>query len=120
VDNHDKLCDVVYECVNRSFGVGKSGLPGNNDSGGLTSCFVWNAIGLFPVTGSGKFLIGAPSFKKVTFKLFNGNDLIVEAENLTEPYGYVESVYFNGEEIVGYEIDANKMINGGTLKIKMR
>ncbi|MBR2341128.1 MAG: glycoside hydrolase family 92 protein [Clostridia bacterium] len=120
VDNHDKLCDVVYECVNRSFGVGKSGLPGNNDSGGLTSCFVWNAIGLFPVTGSGKFLIGAPSFKKVTFKLFNGKELTVEAENLTKPYGYVESVYFNGEEIVGYEIDAEKIVNGGTLKIKMR
>lgn len=118
--NHDKLCDIVYECVNKSFGLGKSGLPGNNDSGGLTSCFVWNAIGLFPVTGSGKFLIGAPSFKKVTFKLFNGNELTVEAENLTKPYGYVESVYFNGEEILGYEIGADKIMNGGTLKFKMR
>ena len=29
------------------------GLPGNDDSGALSSWYVWNAIGLFPVAGQG-------------------------------------------------------------------
>ena len=41
---------------------GRGGLPGNNDSGGLTSCYVWNAVGLFPVTGQPVYLIGSPIF----------------------------------------------------------
>ena len=118
--NHDKLCDIVYECVNSSFGLGVGALPGNNDSGGLSSCFTWNAIGLFPIAGSGEFLIGAPSFKKVTFNMFNGNKLTVETENLTKPYGYVESVTFNGKEINDFKIKTSDLIKGGTLKFTMR
>ena len=119
VGNHDKLCDIVRECVNKSFGLGKRGLPGNNDSGGLSSCFIWNALGLFPISGSGRFLVGAPSFKKVTISMFNGNKLTVIAENFT-PYGYIDSVSFNGEEISDYSLETEKIVNGGTLIFKMR
>ena len=44
-DRHDRLCEILDECVRRSFGTGRSGLPGNNDSGGLSSLFVWNVLG---------------------------------------------------------------------------
>ena len=44
-------------CVkNSAFGVGRGGLPGNDDSGGLSSWFVWASLGLFPVAGQILFL----------------------------------------------------------------
>ena len=39
-------------CTNM-FGIGRGGLPGNDDSGGLSSWYVWASLGLFPVAGQG-------------------------------------------------------------------
>ena len=118
--NHNKLCEIIYDCVNKSFGVGKGGLPGNNDSGGLSSAFIFNAVGLFPVSGSGEFLVGAPSFKKATINLFNGKVLTVSAENLTKNSRYVDSVTFNGKEVLNYKINVADIINGGNLNFIMK
>ena len=44
------------------FGLGRGGLPGNDDSGGLSSWYVWASLGLFPVAGQSLYLVNAPSF----------------------------------------------------------
>lgn len=118
--NYQKLCEIIKECVNVSFGLGKGGLPSNNDSGGLSSCFIWNSIGLFPVSGSGEFLLGCPLFKKVTFKLYNGNKFIVKTENNCGENYNVDAVYLNGKQINGYKISCTDVINGGTLLFKTK
>jgi predicted alpha-1,2-mannosidase len=42
------------------------GLPGNDDLGGLSGWYVWNALGLSPVTpGAPFYVIGSPVFPKV-------------------------------------------------------
>ncbi|MBQ7901391.1 MAG: glycoside hydrolase family 92 protein, partial [Clostridia bacterium] len=92
---HDRTCDIVNECVHRSFTTGKGGLPGNNDSGGLSSCFVWNVLGLFPVSGSGEILLGAPRVNRAVLHLAGGNDLEIEAKNLSRYDCHVASVTFN-------------------------
>ena len=37
-----------------------AGLPGNDDSGGLSSWYVWASLGLFPIAGQSLYLINAP------------------------------------------------------------
>lgn len=58
----------------------EAGCRGNNDSGGLSSCYVWNAIGLFPVSGQPVMLIGSPIFDSVTMRLPRA-ELTVITEN---------------------------------------
>ncbi|KAL8800778.1 MAG: hypothetical protein Q9182_004942 [Xanthomendoza sp. 2 TL-2023] len=41
---------------------GRSGLPGNSDSGAMQTWLLWNMIGLYPMTGQTTFLIGSPWF----------------------------------------------------------
>jgi hypothetical protein len=117
--NHDKLCEIINDCVNKSFGVGEGGLPGNNDSGGLSSCFVFNAMGFFPVTASSEFLLGAPSFKKVTIKLFNGN--LVTITKTGDVNGYlVKGVKWQGKAVENYQIPVSEIVKGGNLEFVMK
>lgn len=116
---HDRTCDIVHECVTKSFVNGKGGLPGNNDSGGLSSCFMWNALGIFPVSGAGEFLIGSPHIDKADIRLSNGNLLEIEAKNLSEDNYYVKKVEFNGEPITDYTIRTDVLMRGGRLVFEM-
>ena len=52
----DRTAEVVQAIVQNQFGTGRGGLPGNDDSGGLSSWFVWASLGLFPVAGQNLFL----------------------------------------------------------------
>ena len=37
----DRTAEVVHAAVQQQFGLGRGGLPGNDDSGGLSSWYVW-------------------------------------------------------------------------------
>ena len=117
---HDRTCDIVHECVTRSFTTGKGAIPGNNDSGGLSSCFVWNVLGLFPVAGSGEMLIGSPHINGAVIHLANGNKLELVVNNLSHSNYYVQSVVFNGKVIADYKLPVNLLMQGGTLVFDMK
>ena len=112
-DRHDRLEDILRECVSRSFGTGSGGLPGNNDSGGLSSLYVWNMLGLFPATGRGEFLIGAPGVRSAEISLASGR--LLKIKRVGESVGYLKRVVFNGREIKDYRISMGEVMGGGEL-----
>ena len=90
---------MVHAIVNGAFSTGRGGLPGNDDSGGLSSWYVWASLGLFPVAGQSLFFVNAPSFHRSRIRVAGG-DFVIEAENRNEPRPgdppqYVQSVTFN-------------------------
>lgn len=119
-DRRDRLCEILHECVTRSFGLGRSGLPGNNDSGGLSSLFVWNTLGIYPVSGSGEFLLGAPQTDGAEVTLASGNVLRITAERPQPNAIYVDRVEWNGSPIEGFSIPAREIMAGGTLHFYMK
>lgn len=119
-DRHDSLCEILHECVHRSFGLGKSGLPGNNDSGGLSSTFVWNTLGIFPVSGSGEFLIGAPQMEGAEIALSSGKRLCIRVNRESKAQIYVDRVCFNAREINDYRLAVQEVMQGGLLEFWMK
>ena len=92
----DRTAEVVHAAVNNQFGLGRGGLPGNDDSGGLSSWYVWASLGLFPVAGQSLYLINAPSFARSRLDLA-GRDLTIDTVGFVEPESdgptqYVQSV----------------------------
>ena len=114
-DRHDRLCEIVREAVKVSYKTGRGGIPGNNDSGGLSSLFVWLCLGLFPNTGSGRFLIGCPQVDGAKITLSNGKTLTVKANRRTKESFTVKSVSFNGKKIENYQIETDKLLEGGEM-----
>ncbi len=114
---NDRTCEIVHASVTDSFTSGRGGLPGNNDSGGLSSCFVWNVLGLFPVSGKGEFLIGSPHVKAAKIELSSGNTLEIEVKG----EGYIaDRAEFSGKKLDGFIIPAKDLLSGGKLTVFMR
>lgn len=113
---HEKLCQITSAAMRDSFLTGKNGLPGNNDSGGLSSCMMWLVLGIFPWAGTGKMLVGFPQIDSAEIALSNGNILKIKTEKNNQKLQCVKEVFFNDEKIEDYIIDTKKIFNGGTLK----
>jgi putative alpha-1,2-mannosidase len=116
---HDRTCEVVRAGMRHQFRPGRGGLPGNNDSGGLTSAYVWNAIGLFPVSGQPIMLIGSPLFSNTTLNLPQAQ-LRVVAEGTSEGACYVGSATLNGKPLDRAYLTMTEFCKGGELRLRMQ
>ena len=119
-NRHDRLCEIVHECVSRTFGLGAAGLPGNNDSGGLSSSFIWNTLGIFPASGRGEFLIGAPQIDGAEIELSSKKKLVIRVLRESWKQIYVDKVIFNGAEINNFRIPMREIMQGGVLEFFMK
>lgn len=114
---HDRLSEITRAAVYDVFSDGKSGIPGNNDSGGLSSCFVWLVLGLFPWVGQGKMLVGCPLIKSAEIKLSSGNTLKITVSGEYDGTNDVTEVRFNGKAVDGFVLNTAEIMNGGELEI---
>ena len=69
IDRHDRISEIIDASRQYMWRCTRGGMPGNNDTGALSSLYVWNAIGLFPVSGQNKMIVGSPLFDEVTINI---------------------------------------------------
>ena len=98
------------------FTTGEGGVPGNCDSGGLSSCYVWNVMGIFPVSGQDLVLIGSPCFERTTMTLASGNTFTIKREGKGI---YVKHATLDGEPLKILRLSVRRMMTGGTLTLDM-
>ncbi|WP_344465272.1 glycoside hydrolase domain-containing protein [Cellulomonas aerilata] len=119
----DRTADVIHAVVQNQFGVGRGGLPGNDDSGGLSSWYVWASLGLFPVAGQGLFLINAPAWRSSRVRVAGG-ELAVETTGFVEPSPdrpaqYVRSVRLDGQPLERTWLTGTEVHRGGRLVVEL-
>lgn len=114
----DRTAEVVHAILQNQFAVGRGGLPGNDDSGGLSSWYVWASLGLFPVAGQDIFLINAPAFR--ASRVSTGHhELVVETEGF-EPREFDSSPqYVVGASLDGAELNRS-WVSGTELRAAKR
>jgi putative alpha-1,2-mannosidase len=115
---HDRTARVVRRVMDCQFTTGPGGLPGNDDSGGLSSWYVWSACGLFPVCGQPVMLIGSPLFERAVFHL-PGGDFTVVAEGNSRENVFVQEASLNGQPIQRSWLSMEEFLGGGTLVLRM-
>jgi putative alpha-1,2-mannosidase len=119
----DRTAEVVHAAVHNMFGLGRGGLPGNDDSGGLSAWYVWASLGLFPVAGQSLYLVNAPAFVSSRIRL-NGAELAIDTDGFVEPEPdgpaqYVQSVTFNDEPLERSWLTARELHRGGRLLVRL-
>jgi putative alpha-1,2-mannosidase len=119
----DRTAEVVHAAVNNMFGLGRGGLPGNDDSGGLSSWYVWASLGLFPIAGQSIYLLNAPSFAQSRLA-FADNELTIDAPGFVEPVAggpvqYVQNATFNGERLNRTWLTGRELHRGGHLQLQL-
>lgn len=117
----DRTADRVTEYLEKWFEDSRGGLPGNDDSGAMSSWFVFQSLGIYPLAGQDVYLIGTPSFDKATLRLSAGKILTISAENL-DGHGinrYVQSARLNGKDLPNAWFRHREIAQGGTLNLVM-
>ncbi|MBR6940706.1 MAG: glycoside hydrolase family 92 protein [Clostridia bacterium] len=116
---HNRTCEIIRSGMKYMFTEGRGGIPGNNDSGALSSYYVFSALGIFPVAGQDLFYIGSPLVDSAEISLACGKTLSINVVNNSPDNIYVRSVRFNGETVKGYSVPAHSLTAGGVLEIEM-
>jgi putative alpha-1,2-mannosidase len=119
----DRTAEIVQNIVHQQFGTGRGGLPGNDDSGGLSSWFVWASLGVFPVAGQNLFLVNAPSFRESTVAVAGG-DFVIRTENFVEPVAggpvqYVQRMWLDGHPLERSWLTGEEWHRGGELVVEL-
>jgi putative alpha-1,2-mannosidase len=115
---HDRVCEVVRTTLKHRFTTGRGGMPGNEDSGALSSWYVLSAIGLYPAVAQGLYLIGSPIFKRSELDV-PGGTLVIETKGNSDTAIYVQSAKLNGQPIDRAYLHPKEVLGGGVLELQM-
>ncbi|HET7578080.1 MAG TPA: GH92 family glycosyl hydrolase [Bacillales bacterium] len=96
------------------------GYPGDEDNGEMSAWYILSAMGIYPLQqGTSDYVIGAPYFKKMTVHLENGNDIVINAPNVSDKNKYIQSVKLNGKPYNKLTISHEVLAKGATLDFVM-
>ena len=97
-----------------------TGIPGDEDGGGMSAFVVFSMLGFYPVTpGIPTYDVGSPIFDKTIIRLKNGKDFVIIAHNNSRDDKYVESIRLNGRLLNQVWFRHADIVNGGTLELTM-
>jgi len=93
-----------------------TGYTGNDDTGGMSSWYIFSALGFFPNAGQDYYYLSAPLYKKTVMTLGNGKTLTITAPDASEKNIYVKSCKINGKVWKTSMFNHKLIANGGTIE----
>lgn len=119
----DRTAEIVYNVITQAFGSGRGGLPGNDDSGGLSSWYVWAALGMFPVAGQAIVLLGPPAFREQTMRFGKGT-VTISTDGFVPPVAggdpqYVQGMLVDGEPLQNTWLPLSRCYEGVHIHVKL-
>lgn len=111
--------DRIREMIAKNYNDGPVGLPGNDDSGAMSSWLAFHMIGLYPNAGQDYYLIHTPLLTSTTFHLEGGKEFKVVAEGLSDKNCYIQGVTLNGKDYPYSVLRHKDIMAGGELILKM-
>ena len=118
-DRPDRTQERVRHILATEYMTGRGGLPGNDDSGAMSSWYIWGAIGLYPNAGQPYYYVCSPLFQRSTINLGGGRTFIIEAPETSGTNMYVQSATLNGRALDRAWLKHEEIARGGKLVLRM-
>jgi putative alpha-1,2-mannosidase len=115
----ERTQERVRHILASEYMTGPGGLPGNDDSGAMSSWYVWAAMGLYPNAGQPYYYICSPLFQRSTVNLGSGRTLIIDAPETSAVNLYVQSATLNGHALDRAWLKHEEIGSGGRLVLRM-
>ncbi|MFN2499123.1 MAG: GH92 family glycosyl hydrolase [Pyrinomonadaceae bacterium] len=115
----DRTQERVRRILATEYTTGRGGLPGNDDSGAMSSWYIWGAIGLYPNAGQPYYYICSPLFQRSTINLGGGRSFVIEAPETSATNMYVQSATLNGRALERAWVKHEEIARGGRLVLRM-
>ncbi|MDE5607357.1 MAG: GH92 family glycosyl hydrolase [Muribaculaceae bacterium] len=115
----DMTSDRVREIINENFNDTPAGLPGNDDSGAMSSFLAFHMLGLYPNAGHDYYLIHSPLIEGATINPLAGKPFTIATRNFSPRNKYIVSARLNGKDYPYSTISHADILAGGTLELTM-
>ena len=115
----DRTAQIARQLMAKHYRPSRTGLPGNDDAGAMSSWYVWNAIGLYPNAGQPYYYIASPVFARSVIALEGGKTFTVQAPATSETNLYVTAARLNGKPLDRAWITHAELAQGGVLDLTM-
>lgn len=110
----------VREAMDRLYKPAPDGYCGDEDNGQTSAWYVFSAMGFYPVCpATDQYVIGAPLFRKITLKLDEGKQLVINAPSNSAASRYVQAVSLNGKKWDNNWLNHFDLRKGGVLNFTM-
>ncbi|MDE6339450.1 MAG: GH92 family glycosyl hydrolase [Muribaculaceae bacterium] len=115
----ERSSDRILEIIAENYSDTPQGLPGNDDSGAMSSWLAFHMMGLYPNAGQDYYLIHTPVLRESEIALADGKSFRIVADNLSEKNRYIQSATLNGQEHSTSFLKHADLAGGGELRLKM-
>ena len=95
------------------------GPPGNDDSGAMSSWYIFASLGFFPDAGQKQYFITSPAYANASISIGDGKKIIIKADNLSTKNKYIQSVRINGERWFHTMFSHELIKNGAVIEYEM-
>ncbi|MCR5130990.1 MAG: GH92 family glycosyl hydrolase [Prevotella sp.] len=102
----------IHQIIRDHYTDAPDGLPGNDDSGAMSSWLAFHMMGFYPNAGTDYYLLSLPILPSYTFTLSNGRTLHVSTIGAGDTF---HSVTFNGKKLKNARITHTELMKGGEL-----
>lgn len=110
----DLSSERIHQIVDSCYSDKPDGLPGNDDSGAMSSWFVFHTMGLYPNAGQPYYLLNTPLVSEYTL-----GGLHVTAQRLSDSNRYIQHVLLDGRRIDRAWLTHEELTNARELRFVM-
>ena len=115
-----KVQQWVRTIMDKFYLPGPAGWLGDEDTGQMSSWYIFNALGFYPVNpGQADYALGTPLFDNAQVKLENGKTFTVNAKRTKASDIYVQAVWLNGKTLERPWITHAEIMAGGELTFEL-
>lgn len=115
----DKIADTIRRIIEENYNDSPTGLPGNDDSGAMSSWLMFNLAGIYPNAGHDYYIIHSPLLRSTTFSVGEGKTFSIVADNLSDTNRHIIAATLNGKPYNLSTLRHSDIISGGELRLKM-
>lgn len=115
----DLTGDRIREIIDTNFNDTPAGLPGNDDSGAMSSFLAFHMLGLYPNAGHDYYLIHSPIVPGATIYPPAGKPFKISTRNFSSKNKYIVGARLNGRDYPYSTISHADILNGGELELVM-
>lgn len=115
----DKTADTIRRIIEENYNDSPTGLPGNDDSGAMSSWLMFNLAGIYPNAGHDYYIIHSPLLRSTTFSVGEGKTFSIVADNLSDTNRHIIAATLNGKPYNLSTLRHSDIISGDELRLKM-
>ena len=115
-----KTQKLIRQILEEQYKNEPNGHCGNEDCGQMSSWYIFNSLGFYPVNpAQGVYDLGIPLFKEAKIKVNGDKFFSIKTENFGNENNVVKQVSLNGEVLQRAFITHKEIMNGGVLIFTM-